>query len=151
MIHAQNQKIVTITPPAAIVDNSAFTTAEIDTKGWDYAQIYVHLGATDIAMTALQVTEADVTNTSHVAITGLVHGTSDNIDGSTSAIPTSTADNDIICFDIDLKGRKRFIDLNATAGNGSAGTYMTAWCVLSRADAAPINMADRGCASILRV
>ena len=52
----QNVKLVNLTPPAAIVDDASFTVAELDTKGWDYAQIVVQLGATDTAMTALAVT-----------------------------------------------------------------------------------------------
>jgi hypothetical protein len=45
----QNTKLVSITPPAAIVDNASWTTAEIDTSGWDYAQIICYFGAMDIA------------------------------------------------------------------------------------------------------
>jgi hypothetical protein len=60
MIHAQNTKLISVTPPAAIVDNTSYATAEVDTNGFDYAQYIVYLGATDIAMTALSVTESDV-------------------------------------------------------------------------------------------
>ena len=56
MIHAQNVKYVSITPPAAIVDDGSYTTAEVDTIGFDYATVVVYLGASDIAMTALAVT-----------------------------------------------------------------------------------------------
>ena len=59
MIPAQSVKYVSVTPPAAIVDNASYTTAEIDTYGWDYAKIVCYVGATDIAMTALKVQEAD--------------------------------------------------------------------------------------------
>lgn len=147
----QNTKFVSMTPPAAIVDNTSYTTAEVDTKGWDYAQIYCYLGATDVAMTALAVTESDTTGSGHANVTGLVVGTSDNIDGSTSALPTSTDDNKCMIFDIDLRGRKRFLDLTATAGDGSTGTYMTAWCILSRGNEAPVSSTERGADEVLRV
>ncbi|MGB0973235.1 MAG: hypothetical protein ACPGVG_20115, partial [Mycobacterium sp.] len=55
----QCDKFVMVTAPAAIVDNASLTTAEIDTVGYDYARVLVILGATDIAMTALTVTESD--------------------------------------------------------------------------------------------
>ncbi|MFZ9311821.1 MAG: hypothetical protein ACO24O_10030 [Arenimonas sp.] len=55
MIFAQASKFVSITPPAAIIDNASATTASVDTKGWDYAVITVYLGALDIAVSALKV------------------------------------------------------------------------------------------------
>jgi len=41
MINALNQKFVAITPPGAIVDNAAFTTAALDTKGFRWITIIV--------------------------------------------------------------------------------------------------------------
>ena len=151
MIPEQNCKVVGITPPAAIVDGAAYTTAELDTLGFDYCQIWVYLGAIDDAMDVLQVTESDTTGSGHVAVTGLVFGTSTNIDGSTSALPSKTDDNKFYCFDIDLRGRKRYLDLNATAGDGTNGTYMAAWAVLWRAGEAPITSAGRGCDVVVAV
>jgi len=75
MNQLQNTKLVSITPPAAIVDNASYTTASIDTQGWDYLQVVVYLGATDIAMTALKLQESD-TDGSYSDVTGLVFGTS---------------------------------------------------------------------------
>lgn len=151
MIHAQNTKLVSVTPPAAIVNNSSYTTAEIDTLGFDYAQIIVYLGASDIAMAALKVTESDSSGSGHADVTGLVFGTSTNIDGSTSALPSATDDNKFQVFDIDLRGRKRYLDVTATAGNGSAGTFATILCILSRAGEAPTTAAGRGADEVLRV
>ena len=125
---------------------------EVDTKGWRYATYVVNIGATDVAMTALAVTESDTTGSGHANVTGLVTGTSTNIAGSTSALPTSTADNDLRIFDIDLQGRKRFLDLTATAGDGSTGTYLSAICILSDGEIGPITAAERGASiDILRV
>lgn len=147
----QNIKFVNLTPPAAIIDNASATVAELDTKGWDYAQIVMLLGATDIAMTALTVTESDTTGSGHANVTGLIVGTSTEIDGGTSVLPISTADNGIVCFDIDLRGRKRFLDMTVTAGDGSAGTYLAIFAILSRGKEAPTTMAERGCIQVLRV
>ena len=152
-VEAQQTKLVSITPPAVIVDNAAYTSAELDTLGWDYAQIVVYLGATDIAMAACKVTESDVTASGHVDVSGLDTDGDTNIDGSAATLPTATDDNGFVIFDIDLRGRKRFLDLSITAGDGTAGTYAAAFAILSRpnAGAAPTTMAERGAFELLRV
>lgn len=147
-----NQKFVSITPPAAIVDNASYTTAAVDTKGFDYATIYCYLGATDVDMTALKVQESDDSGMSGAAdVTGLVYGTSTNKAGTTSALPISTDDNLCFAFSIDLRGRKRYLDVVATAGNGSTGTYMTAFAMLSKAEMSADTAAQRGLADVLQV
>lgn len=150
-VAAQNSKYVTIVPPQAIVDNASWTTAEVDTAGYDYAKIVVHLGATDIAMTALAVTESDTSASGHANVTGLVFGTSTTTDGATSNLPAADDDNKFFICDIDLRGRKRYLDLTATAGNGTNGTFLTAWVELSRADETPVTASQRGADQVLRV
>lgn len=147
----QNVKFVTITPPGVIKDNASWTTAEIDTAGWDYMTIVAHLGATDIAMAALAVTESDTSGSGHANVTGLIWGTSTNIDGSTSAAPSATDDNTFQVAEIDLRYRKRYIDVTATAGDGTAGTYLTIIAILSKADDGPVSISERGCNEVLRV
>lgn len=146
----QNFKLVSMTPPAAAVDNTSWTVAEIDTEGYEYANIVCYLGATDIAMTALSVTESDTTGTGHTDVPGLVMGTSKDIDGNTSALPASTDDNKFVRFDIDLRGRKRYLDVTATAGDGSTGTIMTVFAILWP-KIAPNSVAECGCDTVLRV
>jgi len=149
---AQKRKFVSVTPPAAIVDNAAYTTAAIDTLGYDHCTIVTYLGATDIAMTVLKVQESDDSGMSGAAdVTGLVWGTSTNIDGSTSALPSATDDNKFQVAQIDLRGRKRYIDINATAGDGSAGTYAAIFAILEGGEVGPVTMAECGCDEILRV
>lgn len=151
MNQLQNTKLVSITPPATIVDNASYTTASIDTQGWDYMQVVVYLGATDIAMTALKLQESDTDGGSYADVTGLVFGTSSNIAGSTSTLPSATDDNKFFVFDVDLRGRKRYFDLVATAGDGTAGTFLTAFAILSRGKDQPVTAAERGASQILRV
>lgn len=150
MNQGQQMKLVSITPPAAIVDNASYTTASVDTAGWDYAQIVVYLGATDIAMVALKVQESD-DDSSYSDVTGLVFGTSNQISGSASTLPSATDDNKFFLFDVDLRGRKRYLDLVATAGDGTAGTYLTAFAILSKGKDGPVTAAERGASQILRV
>jgi hypothetical protein len=151
VILSQTQKLVSITPPQAIVDNASWTTSEIDTLGYDYVTIYAYFGAMDIAMVALKVTESDTSGSGHADVTGLVFGTSNNTGGSASTLPSATDDNKFFAFEIDMRGRKRYLDLVATGGDGAAGTYMTAWAVLERAEEYPNSASDRGCSQILRV
>lgn len=154
---SQNTKFVSVTPPAAIVDNAAYTCNVIDTLGYDYCEIFCYFGATDIAMAALKVQESDVAAsatalTNGADVTGLVFGTSTDIAGSVSALPSSTADNTCVKFEIDCRGqRKRYLLPVATAGDGSQGTYLTISALLSRAEIAPVTASARGHGQILRV
>lgn len=147
----QKCKFVAITPPGAIKDNADFGTTEVDTLGFDAMLLVVLLGATDIAMAALKVTESDTSGSGHADVTGLVWGTSTNIAGATSALPSATDDNKFQIAHIDLRKRKRYIDLTATAGNGTNGTYLTAIAMLYKADDAPMTAAERGADEILAV
>lgn len=146
MIHSLNQKIVAITPPGAIVDDAAFTTTAIDTKGFSHLTIVVFFGAMDIAMAALKAQESDDSGMSGAAdISGTVGGTD-------FTLPSDTKDNTFWAFDINLKGnRKRYIDLVATGGNGSTGTYMTAFAILSRGAELPSSAAERGFDTVVSV
>lgn len=146
MNYLQNCKVVNVTPPAAIVNNAAFSTTTIDTKGYDAVAIYFALGATDVAMAALKVQESDDSGMSGAAdITGLVYGTSTNPDTeTTSALPTGTDDNKVFGFFVDLKGRKRYLDVSATAGNGSTGTFGSCIAVLYKAEQVPTTATGRG-------
>lgn len=140
MLHPLNSKYVAVTPPNAILDDTGATTNEIDTLGYDYCTILVQLGATDIAMAALKVQESDTSGSGFADVTGLVaSGTTGD-----GRLPTATDDNKVFAFFIDLRARKRYLDLVATAGNGSLGTYVSAVAILSRAATAPSSSSARG-------
>jgi hypothetical protein len=147
-------KIVGITPPAAIVDNAAFTTATLDTLGFDYVEIYVYLGAMDIAATVLKVQESDDSGMSGAAdITGTRFGTdaTEGGAGAASVLPTATDDNKFFKFEIDMRGRKRYLDLNLTGGDGSTGTFAAAFALLHQGEQCPTTAAQKGCAQVMRV
>lgn len=154
MIHLQGVKIVPVTPPGAILDNTSPTTNVIDTAGFDHCLIVVQLGALDIAMTALKVQESDVAAsgtalTSGADVPGLVYGTDKNIAGSVSALPVATDDNKFFGFDVDLRARKRYLDVVATVGDGAAGTFLNIFAILSRAEVMPVTAAQRGFGDVL--
>ena len=148
----QQTKVVNVIPPVAIVDNASWTTTEIDTKGYDACAIYINLGASDIAMTALKVQESDTSGSGMADITGLVYGTSTlpTADGgATSALPSATDDGTVFAFFISLQGRKRYLDVVATAGDGAAGTFASGIAVLYKAEQVPTTATDRGLAANL--
>lgn len=152
MNSAQHDKFVMITAPGALVDAASLTTTAIDTAGYSYCRVLVVLGATDIDITALKVQESDDSGMSGAAdVTGLVYGTSLDIAGSTSSLPSATDDDKCFAFEINLQGRKRYLDLVATVGNGSVGGYVTAFALLSRASDVPVTKTERGYGNILRV
>lgn len=151
MIHMQNTKIVNVTVPAVKLDDASAVTVEIDTIDFDYCTIFCQLGVTDIAMTVLKVQESDTSGSGMADVTGLVWGTSSNIAGSTSTLPIATNDDTWFVFDIDLKGRKRYLDVVATMDNGTLGGFFVAHAILSRAKDGPTTAAQRGATEVLRV
>lgn len=150
MIYGQNSKYQIVISPVAIVDDASFTTNSIDTAGYDYLQVIVTVGALDIAMAALALQTSD-TDGSYADLTGAVFGTSTNISGSTSALPSATDDNKLFVIEVDLRGKKRYFDLVATMGNGTVGGFVAAVAVLSKGEISPLTASARGCDEILRV
>lgn len=151
MIAGQNFKLVNVTPPAAIKDNAAFTTNEIDTAGFDYCTIICSLGATDIAMAALKVQESDTSGSGFADVDGLDANGDTNTDGSAATLPTATDDDGMFVFQIDMRGRKRYLDVSATAGDGTNGTFMSAVAILTRGSNTPVTATEMNVLDILRV
>lgn len=156
MHNAQNNTAFIVASPAVITDNASVACNVIDTKGYDYCVVDVIIGATDIATVALKMQESETkanttTLTSGADVTGLVFGTSTNIAGSTSALPTSTADNKVYRFEIDCKARARYLLPVLTGGDGAAGSYYAAIAYLSKAEIQPVTATARGFGDILRV
>ena len=138
MIHPLERKMVLVTPPAAIVDNAAVTTAIVDTVGFDYAVFTVIMGATDIALTVLKLQEGDQSNMADAAdIVGTRFGTDNNDTGAASTLPAATHDNSLQQICVDLRGRKRYLDINVTIGDGTVGGFVTVICELWRGEQSP--------------
>lgn len=144
-------KFVQVVAPTAIVDDASWTTNEIDTKDYDYATIVFSLGATDVAMTALKVQESDTSGSGFADISGATADGGVDIDGATTALPSATDDNNLVVFQLDLKGRKRYLDLVATGGNGTTGAYGSAIAILTKAAVAPESVSATGAETFIRV
>ena len=143
-------KFQQVIAPVAIVDDASWTTAYIDTLDYDYCTIIFNLGATDIAMAALKVQESDASGRGYTDISGADCDGSTDAFGGTAALPSATDDGNVIVFQIDLNGRKRYLDLVATAGNGSTGSFGSAVAILTKAAVAPESVSAAGCETLIR-
>lgn len=142
--------------PGALVNNGSLTCNVIDTQGFRLCRIVLHLGATDIALTALKIQESDVKAsatalTGGADITGTVFGTDKNDAGTTSVLPSATDDDKYFTFEIDLRGRKRYLLPVVTIGNGSVGAYTAITAELWRAENTPVKAADKGVSQNMRL
>lgn len=157
MIEIAKTNFFNVVPPQAVVNNAAYTCNVIDTAGYDYCTIVVTTGATDAAYTVFKVQESDTKSnttalTSGADVTGLVFGTSADIAGNTSALPSSTSDNKVYLFEVDCRGRKRYLLPAFTVGGaGTTGAFLSCTAILSRAKTVPVTAADRNVGDILRV
>ena len=142
MQHVLNQKIVGVTPPAAIVDNAAFTTASLDTLHARYVTFIVYLGALDIAVAAMKLRESDDDST-YVDVPGT------DFSVSPATLPAATDDNKFYGIQVNMLGRKRYLDLSLTGADGAAGTFATVFAILSHLETAPSTASDRGFAQEL--
>lgn len=138
MNHAARQKYVAVTPPAAKVDAAAFTTAAVDTKGWRKLTFVCIYGDIDVNVASASIRHSDSSDMSSPAT--LATGGTDFTLGTAAG-----TDNDIHAFEVDLRGKKRYLDFEITGGDGSTGTYLTIIAVLSDPEEAPDSAADRGC------
>jgi hypothetical protein len=146
MLRGMAQKIVAVTNPGAIVDNAAFTTATIDTLGFRFVTIVILLGALDIAVAAMKLRESDDSGMS-----GAVDVDGADFSVSPATLPAATDDNKLYAIHVSLKGRQRYLDLSLTGGDGTAGTYATAFAILSDAETVPSDVTGRGFAQELIV
>lgn len=147
MNDALNQKTVIVTPPAAIVDNAAFPTTAVDMRGYRFCTFEIILGALDIAVAVLKLRHSDDDGATD-AYTD-IDGADYSVDGT---LPSATADNGIVAIHVDMRGgKKRFLDLSFTGGDGAAGTFACVLARLSRGETFARSAADRGYAAELFV
>lgn len=130
--------------PQAIVDNNSWTSYVVDSNGCKAVHALVHLGATDIAMVALKVQESDA-KSSDTALSGGTDIPGADFSVSPASLPSATDDNKFFLVTIPVTGaRKRYFNLVATAGDGTTGTYLTAFWIKESLDEAPNTAAERG-------
>lgn len=151
MIEAQACKYIAAIPPEAIKDNTSATNVAVDCRGFSYAEFPVQLGATDIAVTALKLTECDTSGGSYTDITGATFNGGTSADGVTLALPSATDDNQVHAFQVNMVGRKPFIKVVVTFGDGSVGGFVACTARLSRASFLSGTATDKAAGGICRV
>lgn len=138
-IGLETSKVVLVTPPGAIVDNAAFTTAAVDTRGFRRCTFLVSFGAMDIAVAAFKLQESDDDAVADAYVD--VAGADFSIDGT---LPSATKDDTMYAIRVDLRGRERYLNLSLTGGDGTLGTYATVHAVLEDPEITPSTAAGRG-------
>lgn len=135
-----------ITLPAAAVNNAAVGTTVIDTLGSDYIMIDIQIGVTDSNLSNFQVYESDLANMSGgTAVPKTVFGTDLNDAGTTSILPLAASDdNKAYGIFIDLRARKRYLDVQLTSAAGSAGAFITGNYYLFRNEHTPATAVEAG-------
>ncbi len=125
----QNSKIVQMLAPIDANGTTA-TDTEVDTAGFHYLSVIISAGNVAANMSALTLNESDTaaqTGTAFVTFT---------------ALTAAGGDNDTVAAFIDLRKRKRYISLVATAGAGA--TLLSVVGILSRADTTPDTATEQG-------
>lgn len=141
---AQKMKIVPLIQPQAIKDDALFvgsvgsTPAYVDCAGWNSARVVFQIGATDVTIAMMNVYECDTSGGTYTEINGA------DFVADTTSEPTDTDDNKIYSVYLDLRKQKRYLEVELKAGNGSTGTYATAYVVLCDPDIAPNSASERG-------
>lgn len=145
------QELMELAPvinPGAIVDNAAFTSQVIDTAragGAKFLVFVLHVGTTDVPLASLVVNQSD-TKTDDTTLGGTVTELVDfDQDGT---LPNATDDGKLFAIQIDLRSGdlKRYLQLVATAGDGTAGTYASAFAFFWNPG---VPAADLGCAGLV--
>ena len=151
MNHSQAAKYVVAIAPAAILDNTSATATAIDCAGYSQLEIPIQLGATDIDVTVLKLEESDASGSGYADITGATFSGGTNVDGVALALPSATDDNQPHVFQVNLVGRKRYIRVVCTFGDGTAGGFVAATARLSSANYLPPVSTDKAAGGICRV
>lgn len=151
MKDAQAAKYATAIAPAAILDAASAAATAIDCKGYSYLEIPIQLGATDINVTALKLEESNESGANYTDIPGATFDGGNGVDGVALALPSATDDNQPHVFQVSLVGRKRYVRVVCTFGNGTAGGFVAATARLSQANFLPPVSTDKAAGGICRV
>lgn len=122
----------------ASVASNATHSLEIDTLGYAYASIDVALSSlsSSTAATVLRVAQSDASGSGQVNIPGCVGGT----DFTVAAGSTTGGVGYVHRFDIDLRGKSRYLTVYCTP---STTVAVTTVCRLAEAEAAPVAAATK--------
>ena len=142
MVALQNIRVANMLP-AVSANGAGFSTTGVDSVALgvksDYATIIVNLGAMASALTVLKLTDSD-DNSTYGDVTGFIGGTD-------FTLPSATDDNKFVVFQVDLRKRKRYLKVEATAGAGAI--VMSITCVFSRTKIGTNSATDSGALALV--
>ena len=144
MYHSQNVKTIALAPTS--IASNATATLIVDTKGFAEAQFVLLPGTTNTVsnnFATLRLDEGDTTS-SFGAVPGYVGGTN-SADGFTipiNQVTSATAANPYV-FNVDLRGRKRYLRLTATP---KTAVLIGGLCNLHRPATSPDSIAEAAAA-----
>lgn len=131
-----------------LVDGAALTAIAVDTapagRKAHWCTFVLFVGATESALSALQVEECDTIGGTYAAVTGSVFATAVSPSGATSALPTATGDGGLFLVDVDCRKTERFLKLTGTDAGTSTGGNYAAFAVLYHHDKSPDTSLERG-------
>jgi len=127
----------------------------VDTAGFGFLEVVFEQAAfaAGVTATALKLDEGDSSTTATTDITGAIAGTSTPLGaavGAGSNLPSTSTNSTLQVFNIDLKGRKRWISLVLTASS-STSDNISAIARLSRGDLAPNTAGEYGANQVFSV
>ena len=132
----QGAKSVLALPPQSINGTDTNGTA-IDTAGYSYASIFFLYGASTVDMEHLEIQECETSGGSYTAISG-----------SAMTVPTSTDDNKVWQWGINLGGtRMRYLKIRVDPG--AAATLVGALAILTKGNIDCDTDTERGVAQSL--
>lgn len=136
----QSIEVRKLIEPGAIVDNAAFTTDTIDSKGAAELLFIVQFGAMDIGAAAFKLTESEDSGMS-----GATDVTGADFSVLPLLVPSATDDHHIFLVHVTNRGnRKRYLDLSVTGGDGSAGTYAAGVVLIAKKTTQPSTAIGQG-------
>lgn len=134
----ENMQAFNAIPPTAIKDNAAFVSNAIDTgvAGGAKSLVFnVLLGSIDADLATFKVAQSDDL-TDETTLGGTPE---DLVDITTTVTPGASDNNEVVLIEVDLTGpHKRYLQLQVTAGNGAAGTFLSAGAFLANVGVPPI-------------
>lgn len=145
MNQLQNCKHDYLVLPQAIKNNGSWTSNYADGKGFSWAHILIRVGATDIALSALKLQHSDTSDGN-----GLTDIAGCDFSVSPATLPSATDDNHAFLVDVDLRGKKRYLYLVATEGNGSTGGFLIAEVLFGKGDIEPNTVTLKNVTQALR-
>ena len=145
MNHLESTKTVAKLGTSDTTTAQTFTSS-IDTLGYDYASIDVvfeaNAATTDSVATSLKLGQSDTTS-AFADVTAYVGGGSGGF-----TIPTTslTGASNVVRFNVDMRGKKRYLQVSATP---IVASVVCAVVRLGKGDVGPVSAADVGVAAVV--